>query len=160
LPEAVHLEVRWKRKPVDRRGLRRLVRSVLEGEGMPEARVGLLLTGDEAVREMNRTWRGKDRTTDVLSFPDDGEGDSGYLGDIAVSMDRAVEQAPRFSATFEQETARLVVHGLLHLLGYDHHSPAEGRRMKAKERAYLAGLVSGSILPKVKTVGGGRRPGR
>ena len=160
MPEAVHLEVRWKRKPVDRRGLKRLVRSVLEGEGAPDASVGLLLTGDEAVRVMNHTWRGRDKATDVLSFPDDGEGDSGYLGDIAVSMDRAVEQAPRFSATFEQEVARLVVHGLLHLLGYDHHSPSEGRRMKAKERHYLAALARGSIVPAGKPVGGGRRPGR
>jgi probable rRNA maturation factor len=146
LPEAVHLEIRWKKKPVVRSGLKRLVRSVLRGEGHPGAEVSLLLTDDAALAELNRTYRGKDRPTDVLSFAYDGE--SG--GDIAISMDRAVEQAPRFHATFEQEVARLVVHGVLHLLGYDHHTSADGRRMKARERLHLATVARGSIVSSKK----------
>src|SRR5512140_2602142 len=173
LPEAVHLEVRWKRKPVVKRGLKSLVRTVLAEEGRPGAGVGLLLTDDATLREMNRTWRGKDHATDVLAFPNEVEergaapndrrgaapnevgepdaSDASYLGDISISMDRALEQAPRFSATFEQEVARLVIHGLLHLLGYDHHSPAEGRKMRAREGAHLARVTRGSI------VGAGKR---
>ncbi len=120
--------------------------------------MGFLFTGDDELRTMNRTWRGRDRATDVLSFPaePDTDGPAGrlsadgtadtYIGDIAISLDRARVQAPRFSATFEEETARLVVHGLLHLLGYDHHTPADGRKMKARERVYLAGVEPGALL--------------
>lgn len=146
MPE-VHLEVRWAGKRVARRGLRTLVRAVLAAEGRPSASVGLRLTGDAELREMNRAWRALDRPTDVLAFPADPSPDGDYLGDIALSMERAALQAPRFGATLEAETARLVIHGLLHLLGYDHHTPAGGRRMRARERRYLETVSPGSILP-------------
>ena len=120
---------------------------MLEGEGRPAARVGLRLTGDADLMEMNRTWRGMDRPTDVLAFPADPAADDDYLGDIALSMERAIDQAPRFGATLEEEVARLVIHGLLHLLGHDHHTPAGGRRMKARERHYLVTVAAGSIVP-------------
>lgn len=142
------IEIRWKKKRVVRAGLDRLVKTVLAGEERRGARVGILLAGDDELHRLNRDFRGKDRPTDVLSFPadpDDSEtGD--YLGDVAVSMERALEQAPRFSASLDEELARLIVHGVLHLLGYDHHTPADGRRMKARERRYLAGIVPGSLL--------------
>lgn len=161
--------------------MRKLVRTVLAGEGRAGAEVGLLLTDNADLREMNRVYRGIDRVTDVLAFPD-GDGDENTrgsrdsagggpaphlpvdsafaestAGDIAISLERAVEQAPRFSATFEQEVARLVIHGLLHLLGYDHHMPADGRRMKARERFYLAGVARGSIVPPPRRKTGSAR---
>jgi probable rRNA maturation factor len=119
---------------------------VLDGEGRGGVSVGLVLTGDDEIQDMNSRWRGQDRPTDVLAFPGDPDPLDPHLGDVVLSMDRAREQAPRFSATLEEEVVRLVVHGLLHLLGYDHHTPADGRRMKARERAYLAGFPRGSIL--------------
>jgi probable rRNA maturation factor len=135
VPIAIH----WKKKPVDRTRLARLIRAVLSGEGREGARVGIVLTDDAVLRRLNADFRGKDRVTDVLSFPadaDDSE-DGRYLGDIAVSLERAAEQAPRFGNRFPAEVDRLVVHGLLHLCGHDHHAPADGRRMKARERFYL-----------------------
>ena len=135
MPIAIH----WKKKPVDRARLARLVRAVLAGEGRRGARVGIVLTTDEVLRRLNADYRGKDKVTDVLSFPadaDDSE-DGRYLGDIAVSLERAAEQAPRFGNRFPAEVDRLLVHGLLHLCGYDHHAPADGRKMKARERVYL-----------------------
>jgi probable rRNA maturation factor len=135
---AVPIAIRWKKKPVDRARLARLVRTVLAGEGRRGTRVGIVLTDDAVLRRLNADFRGKDRVTDVLSFPadaDDSE-DGKYLGDIAVSLERAAEQAPRFGNRFPAEVDRLVVHGVLHLCGYDHHSPADGRRMKARERFY------------------------
>jgi rRNA maturation RNase YbeY len=136
---AVPIAIRWKKKPVDRAGLARLVRAVLAGEGRRGARVGIVLTDDAVLQRLNADYRGKDRVTDVLSFPadiDDSE-DGRYLGDIAISLERAAEQAPRFGTRFPGEVRRLVVHGLLHLCGYDHHAPADGRKMKARERLYL-----------------------
>jgi probable rRNA maturation factor len=120
---------------------------VLAAEGRPAASVGLRLTGDADLREMNRAWRGLDRPTDVLAFPADPSPGEDYLGDIALSVERAAAQAPRFGATLEAELARLVIHGLLHLLGYDHHTPADGRRMRARERLHLESVSTGSILP-------------
>lgn len=142
------IEIRWKKGRVVRAGVDRLVRDVLAGEGRAGCRVGILLTGDDDLHRLNRDFRGKDRPTDVLSFPaDPDDPDTGdYLGDIAISMERAEGQAPRFSASLEEELARLVVHGLLHLLGYDHHTPADGRRMKVRERRYMAGLRAGSLV--------------
>lgn len=148
-PPRVRLRIRWTGRPVDRPALRRLARRVLTGEGRSDAAVTLLLTDDAELHRLNRDFRRKDRPTDVLSFPA-GPGDDddpGFLGDVALSVERALDQAPRFSAGPDEEVARLVVHGLLHLLGYDHHAPADGRRMKARERLYLAEVSSGSILP-------------
>lgn len=152
MPGAKPLEVRWKNRPIARAGVQSVVRAVLAGEGRARATVGLCLSDDAHLHALNREYRGKDRATDVLSFPaeaqpGDDPAEADYLGDIVISMERAERQAPRFSATFEEETARLLVHGLLHLLGYDHHAPADGRRMKARERHYLAQFRPGSILP-------------
>jgi rRNA maturation RNase YbeY len=111
--------------------------------------VTLLLTDDEGMRDLNARFRNRDAPTDVLAFPLHEEGEDGtiHLGDVAVSLERAVAQAPRFHNLPEAELARLIAHGLLHLLGYDHHTPSDGRRMKAAERRALARLLPESILP-------------
>jgi len=79
----------------------------------------VVVAGDAAVRKANRDFRGKAESTDVLSFPD---GEDGRLGDILISAARASEQAADFSHTVEDELKTLVLHGMLHLLGYDHET--------------------------------------
>jgi len=97
------------------------------------------------MRELNRTYRGKDRTTDVLSFeagiPVD-PGESGkILGDIVINIARADEQARARNVGLYKEIDRLLVHGALHLIGYDHEvSPKEAQRMRRKERKILHAL--------------------
>jgi probable rRNA maturation factor len=115
-----------------------------------EGSLTLVLTDDRRIHALNSEFRGKDRPTDVLAFPDHEDDGSGqpYLGDVIVSLERAVAQAPRFHNTPDAELARLVTHGILHILGYDHHTPADGRRMKAAERRALGGHVPGSLLPE------------
>jgi probable rRNA maturation factor len=85
----------------------------------------------------------------VLAFPlgEPDEAGDVYLGDVVISLERAAEQAPRFGNTLEPELARLLSHGVLHLLGYDHHTPGEGRTMKAAERRALAAYQAGTLLP-------------
>ena len=90
-----------------------------------------LLTNDEEIRTLNKQFRKKDKTTDVLSFPALPE--SGDLGDIAISVDRAAAQAKEHGHTVEQEIEILILHGLLHLLGYDHETD-EGRMARAERR--------------------------
>lgn len=105
----------------------------------------MLFVGDRAMRTLNRQYRGKDRTTDVLSFslregrfngvqPD-------MLGDIVISVPTALSQALAAGLTLQQELERLLVHGLLHLVGYDHERGADDARiMQLKERSLLKRL--------------------
>lgn len=113
--------------------------------GETSAELTVSLVGDGEIHGLNRDYRGKDRPTDVLAFalregePVPGAGDE--LGDLVISLDTAARQAAERGRTIAEEVRTLLVHGLLHLLGYDHEvSPAEARRMKAKERWLLARL--------------------
>jgi probable rRNA maturation factor len=103
--------------------------------------VTLVLASDEAVRRLNKRYRGKDRATDVLSF---GLGDGSRVGepfgDIVVSVDAARRQARQYGATTRQEIVRLAVHGTLHLCGYDHHERREAARMHGLTRRLLRQL--------------------
>jgi probable rRNA maturation factor len=118
----------------------------LRSIGHPDAELSILFIGDRAMRSLNRAWRGKDRTTDVLSFPlREGRFASilpHMLGDIVISVPAARRQAKAAGHEFRREIERLLVHGLLHLLGYDHERGAqEARRMERKERQLLKKLL-------------------
>ncbi|MCA9664407.1 MAG: rRNA maturation RNase YbeY [Myxococcales bacterium] len=97
----------------------------------------MLLSDDERVQTLNRDYRGKDKTTDVLSFEAGGApGQHGLLGDIVISVEQAARQAP---GTLDDELVRLLAHGLAHLAGHDHERAAEARRMRAAEALLLEG---------------------
>ncbi len=102
--------------------------------------VSVLLGDDAAIAALNAQFRGKKGPTNVLSFPParPGEAGDGFLGDIALAAETIVEEANFQGKRFENHAAHLVVHGFLHLLGYDHNEPAEAERMEARERAILA----------------------
>jgi len=114
-----------------------LVRAALAGEGRRPGELGIVLTGDAPVRELNRRWRGLDRATDVLSFGYDETPGPVVNGDLIVSMDRVMEQARRYRVTRGHELARLIVHGALHLAGLDHKTPAQRLHMRAREARIL-----------------------
>jgi rRNA maturation RNase YbeY len=118
--------------------LGRQARRLLRALGRDDAELSVLVVSDRAMRALNRRWRGRDRPTDVLSFAQQ-EGAAGVpgglLGDVVISVDTAARQAAERGASLGREADRLLVHGLLHLLGYDHErSPAEARRMQRRER--------------------------
>jgi len=103
----------------------------------------VVLTGDEQLHELNLQYLGIDAPTDVLSFPaGDTDPDTGslYLGDVVISFPRASVQAHAAKKPVETELQLLVVHGVLHLLGYDHEQPDERKRMQAKEKEILKKL--------------------
>lgn len=87
--------------------------------------VSLLLTNDEIIKELNNQYRNKDKPTDVLSFPME---DKLMLGDIAISIETAKKQAEEREIALEREVAFLFIHGLLHLLGYDHETSIEDEK--------------------------------
>ncbi|MBQ9690635.1 MAG: rRNA maturation RNase YbeY [Eggerthellaceae bacterium] len=129
-----------------------LAQFVLAAEGKPEhTEVGITFVTNEVIQELNALHRGKDAPTDVLSFevdggedgflsPDAQQGDVPYLlGDIVVACDVALEQTKIFGTTPAQELQVLLVHGLLHICGWDHvHSEEEAEAMEARERELLA----------------------
>ena len=101
----------------------RRLRRVLEGAARAlsiDGEVSLVLTGDRAVRALNARYRGKDRPTDVLSFP--GGGTQDELGDIVISVETAARNARGLGRTVPQELDVLALHGFLHVLGYDHET--------------------------------------
>jgi probable rRNA maturation factor len=117
--------------------------------------VTLLLASDTEVRRLNRMFLGKDRTTDVLSFPSRGDLVPGHrhLGDLAVSVPQARRQARRARWTLEEEMALLVTHGFLHLLGYDHET--DRGDMKRLEETLLARVARVSLRRRRLPWGGG-----
>ena len=105
--------------------------------------VSVMLTDDESIRTLNRQWRGKDKPTNVLSFPapeQPGLEGPRHLGDIALAYETLVREAEEESKPLADHFAHLVVHGVLHLLGYDHETDEEADVMEALEVKALAGL--------------------
>ena len=114
-------------------------------EKVPPAEVSVLLVDDKQIQELNREYRQVNRPTDVLSFPQWEEGQwsqqGGHgpvlLGDIVISVPRAREQSERFGHSLERELGFLVVHGFLHLLGYDHVTPEQEQKMFRRQEEIL-----------------------
>ena len=118
--------------------LRRVIASVLAGEAVALESFSLVLTGHDEVHTLNRDYLSHDYQTDVLSFSlSDGTSDA-VEGEVYVDLDTAMERHAEFDATFEEEAVRYVVHGLLHLIGYDDATPQERQVMHEKENVYLA----------------------
>lgn len=114
-------------------GCSRLLRRLVKASGQRRAGVTLLLASDREVRRLNRAWLDRDRTTDVLSFPAQGELEPGrpHLGDIVISVPQAARQARRARWRLRDEVSLLLTHGFLHLLGYDHETDdGEMRRLE------------------------------
>lgn len=136
----VRIEMAVPVRGVPRAALRRSIHRVLREEGRQQADITVIVIDDPCIRRLNRTYRQMDRATDVLSFcMETGEdADRPLLGEIYISIDRVREQALRFQVREDEEWRRLVVHGCLHLLGYDHHKTAERTVMRGKEALYLS----------------------
>jgi probable rRNA maturation factor len=93
--------------------------------------INVLLTGNREIRSLNRRYRGQDKATDVLSFPADGGAGAGFAGDIAISAEEAARSARRYGHSPVEEVKILLLHGVLHLAGYDHER--DNGRMARKE---------------------------
>lgn len=137
-------------------GFETVIRTVLakaaEVYGLsPHAEVSVLFTDNETIHVLNKDYRDKDMPTDVLSFAlSEGEEPSiidgpeeDLLGDIIISVERAAEQAVEYGHSQEREVAFLVLHGMLHLLGYDHETEEERQEMRQEENHILALLGIG-----------------
>jgi probable rRNA maturation factor len=141
----VSLEENW---------LQRIAVRILEAEGiLSPAEMGLVITDNKTIRKLNKTYRRNDKPTDVLAFhmipgtsqeselrfvdPPDGVH---HLGEVVISYPQAVQQAQEQGHNIAQELALLIVHGILHLLGYEHELPEEEQQMKVREKEILERL--------------------
>ena len=112
--------------------------------------MSVLLTGDDMIRDLNRRYRGADAATDVLAFPqEEGEGASAeslpqagemLLGDVVISVEAAARQAAEQGHSLDRELGLLLVHGILHLLGWDDSTPRQRRRMMERGREVVDSL--------------------
>lgn len=108
-------------------------------QAAPPGDVVILLTDDETVRDLNARFRGKDKLTNVLSFPAP-ENARPHLGDIVLAYGVCADEAREQGKPFGDHLSHLVIHGILHLMGYDHEADDEAEAMEAKERTLLAAL--------------------
>jgi probable rRNA maturation factor len=131
--------------------LRDVARRVLAAEGVAgPANVGIVIADDETVRDLNRRFLGLDEPTDVLSFGLAAADGAPFalppeeisLGEVVVAYPTALRQAQEAGRPIEAEAAHLLVHGILHLLGYDHERPEDERAMRRREEEILAGLAA------------------
>lgn len=121
--------------------IRAAVENVLAYLDQSDVDITIQLTDDYEIAELNQTYRGESKATDVLSFnqnfidPDTG---NLYLGDIIISIEAAAEQAPDYDLSLDEEIAFLAIHGTLHLMGYDHYEPDEKDEMwKIQDQIFL-----------------------
>ncbi|MDO8636131.1 MAG: rRNA maturation RNase YbeY [Dehalococcoidia bacterium] len=133
-------------REVKKTWLKRVIVETLDMEKVADAEISLVITGDERIHEINRAYRRVDAPTDVIAFalteetggefvsPPDG---ILHLGEVVISYPTAVRQASEHYHSVQQELAILIVHGTLHLLGYDHVLPGQARKMRNKERDIL-----------------------
>lgn len=128
---------------VNGRALVATAKKLLDAAGEPDSSLSLTLVNDAAIRQLNRDHRGKDKPTDVLSFSlvENGSGSAErLLGDVVISIETARRQAAEYDASLQAEVYRLLIHGILHVMGHDHERAGERRAMVAAERR-LAGAI-------------------
>ncbi|MBI5887508.1 MAG: rRNA maturation RNase YbeY [Deltaproteobacteria bacterium] len=118
--------------------IKKIAAYALSELGKNNAEVSVLITGNDGIQSLNKKFRRMDRPTDVLSFP---MNDADMLGDVVMSKDKVISQSKEFNVSADEELARLFIHGILHLLGFDHvKGGTQAKKMKAKEEELLRGV--------------------
>lgn len=118
--------------------IKKIARRVLECECIDDVEVSIVLTDDGFIKELNRRWRGVDSPTDLIAFPftekKDKMGDYTCLGEVVISLDAVRCQAKELGHSIEDELKILLIHGILHLLGYDHNDKEDSSKMEEREK--------------------------
>jgi len=135
---------------IDQEWLKKIAKKVLGGEKVKdEIELSIALIGPGRMREINKRYRGKNRVTDVLAFPESRMAKEKFrvgllkkvqgLGEIAICLREVKKNSKKFKSSFEQELKRVLIHGLLHLLGYDHEKSEEkAKEMEKKQQHYFS----------------------
>jgi probable rRNA maturation factor len=140
----IEIENRQSKQKIRKIPLRKVARTILSVSACPDAQLSILIVDDAMIQDVNRDYLGKDHPTNVISFAmQEGEGvgiQPDLLGDVVVSAETAARDASEAQTPFEEELYFLLLHGILHLLGYDHErgTKADAKRMEAREREVFA----------------------
>ncbi len=120
-------------REITKKFVKEIADKILQELNLDNVELSISLVDNETIQNINREWRGKDRPTDVLSFPLDEDTPSGYkyrlLGDVIISLPYAKKQAEEIGLSYREEILRLLIHGILHLLGYDHETSEEDAKI-------------------------------
>ncbi len=145
--EILQKNAHWKLSGMLRADIRKIIASTLDKAGFYHPyEVSIVLCGDQFIRKYNREFMGKDRPTNVLSFPSgDLENaanteDLTYLGDVIISYNTLLRESLEQGKTFQNHCTHMLVHGILHLLGYDHIAPQDQEKMEALEVEILKSM--------------------
>ena len=131
---------RWAELPAAEETVRHAIEAALADCGADGTEVSVALVDDAKIQELNRSWRGKDAATNVLSFPapEQPRGGPRFLGDVALAFETIGREADAEAKPLAHHVAHLAVHGVLHLLGFDHERDADAETMERRERDILA----------------------
>jgi probable rRNA maturation factor len=133
--------------PIDRGQMRAVARTVLEGEGVADYEISLAFVDDVTIHRLNLRYLKHDEPTDVLSFPLSEPGTKKLSGELVIGAEVALVRAREHGHDVQAELGLYVIHGLLHLCGFDDHEDADARAMRERERHYLARLGLPAIAP-------------
>jgi probable rRNA maturation factor len=136
--------------PIDRGRMREIVRAVLDGENEPQAEISLAFVDNATIHTLNKRYLQHDEPTDVLSFPLSDPGAAKLSGELVIGAEVALAQAGERRHDVQAELALYVIHGLLHLCGYDDHTAADADKMRERERHYLQQLGLPDISPSTE----------
>ena len=137
---------KWKAEPRAAAIVRKAISSAAIAASTPRAELAIVLTDDSAIHALNRDWRGQNKPTNVLSFPAAASpggrkrAPSALLGDIVIAFETTAREARTARKPLKHHLAHLAVHGFLHLVGYDHETQRDAKRMESLEVEILAGL--------------------
>jgi probable rRNA maturation factor len=126
--------------PVERARMRGVAKAVLDGEGVTEASISLAFVDNATIHRLNKQFLDHDEPTDVLSFPLSGPGTKTLEGELVIGAEVAKQQAEERGHDVQTELSLYVIHGLLHLVGFDDSTPAAAKAMRQREHHYLRQL--------------------
>jgi probable rRNA maturation factor len=168
--DVVIASARWRQAPRAAGVVRRAISAAAPARTR-NAELSVILTSDRAIRTLNRRWRGRDKPTNVLSFPAPASrGIPRHLGDIVLAYETVAREARAEAKPLDHHIAHLALHGFLHLLGYDHESHGQAEAMERRERRILArlgvpdpyaerdGAYPGESLPRTRSGAGTGSP--
>jgi probable rRNA maturation factor len=133
--------------PIDRGQIRQIVRTVLEGEGIREGEISVAFVDNATIHQLNKRYLNHDEPTDVLSFPLSEPNERRLAGELVIGAEVAQAEAADRGHDVVAELALYVIHGLLHLCGFDDKTEANAKEMRARERHYLKGVGLPDISP-------------
>jgi probable rRNA maturation factor len=128
---------KWKEHRGAATAVRKAINAAADEISSPGGEVAVVLTGDQAIRKLNKRWRGIDKPTNVLSFP---SSQTAMIGDIVIAYETLDRESRDEGKEFTHHLSHLAVHGFLHLMGYDHQNDSEAETMEQLERAVMARL--------------------